>query len=474
MLTYSFENTGGCSMYEYLYRCIRDDIVSGKLSAGEKLPSKRAFAKHLSVSVITVENAYAMLAAEGYLYSLPKKGYFVERVEPQVPHPAGVVHTPSLLLPKETHYFADLVTNHLPPENFPFSTWAKLLREVLSARWDGLMQAAAFQGRRELQEAIAKHLYDFRGMTVEPEQIVIGAGTEYLYGLLVQFLGRDKIYGVEDPGYQKPARIYESNGAACVPIPMDEAGVRSDLLEDRRVDVLHISPSHHFPTGIVMPVSRRYELLGWCSRAEGRYILEDDYDCEFRTSGKPIPTLQSIDASDRVIYINTFSKTLASTIRISYMVLPRSLVVPFREKLGFYACTVSTFEQLALAEFIGAGYFEKHINRMRSHYRTQKNSILQQLKASPIADRISVTMENEGLHFLLEIRRDIDDGALIAAAEARGLRISCLSQYYRLEPTSRHVIVVNYAGLPSDSTQEAVDRLIECIQAVTDPPTPAI
>ena len=173
---------------------------------------------------------------------------------------------------------------------------------------------------------------------------------------------------MEDPGYQKPWLIYESNGAACVPIPMDEAGVRTQELEERGVDVLHISPSHHFPTGIVMPVSRRYELLGWCARTQGRYILEDDYDCEFRTSGRPIPTLQSIDASDRVIYINTFSKTLASTIRISYMVLPRTLVADFRQRLGFYACTVSSFEQLVLARFIREGFFEKHLNRMRNHY----------------------------------------------------------------------------------------------------------
>lgn len=325
------------------------------------------------------------------------------------------------------------------------------------------MHASSAQGRKELQEAIARHLYDFRGMVVSPDQIVIGAGTEYLYGLLVQFFGREKVFGVEDPGYQKPARIYESNGARCAFLPMDESGIRSDLLEQQNVDVLHISPSHHFPTGIVMPISRRYELLGWCARKEDRYILEDDYDCEFRTGGKPIPTLQSIDASDRVIYINTFSKTLSSTIRISYMVLPPSLVIPFREKLGFYACTVSSFEQLALAEFIRDGYFEKHLNRMRNHYRAQKDCILQQLKSSPIADRISVRMDKEGLHFLLEIYGDLEDTALIAHCRDNGIRISCLSQYYHGTPTASHVVVVNYAGLTHNQTEEAVARLIQCI-----------
>ena len=471
MLTYDLDRTGGCSLYESLYRRIREDILAGRLAAGEKLPSKRLLAKHLSVSVITVENAYAQLAAEGYIYSLPKRGFFVEKLVPEdfpQPHPAPR-SAPAVSTPKPVErngWFADLVTNHIPAENFPFSTWAKLMRNVLSLEEDELMRSPSAQGRRELQEAIAGHLYHFRGMSVEPEQIVIGAGTEYLYGLLVQFLGRDKLYGVEEPGYQKPGQIYESCGARSVAIPMDDAGVQADALESEGVDVLHISPSHHFPTGIVMPVSRRYELLGWCARAEGRYILEDDYDCEFRTSGRPIPTLQSIDASDRVIYINTFSKTLASTIRIRYMVLPRSLVEPFHKKLGFYACTVSSFEQLVLAQFIREGYFEKHLNRMRNHYKTQKASILQQLRESPIASKLSVRMENEGLHFLLEVHADLEDRQLIEAAQRRGVRICCLSQYYRGVPTRDHVIVLNYAGLPSDRTGEAVSRLIESIAAV--------
>lgn len=463
MLTYSLTRTEGCSLYEQLYRHIREDILSGRLAPGEKLPSKRALARHLSVSVITVENAYAQLMAEGYLYSRPKRGFFVEQVEPAPlpkPRPAA---GPAPAEPPREDWFADLVTNHIPAENFPFSTWAKLQREVLSQAGEELMHAPSAQGRRELQEAIAGHLYAFRGMPVDPEQIVIGAGTEYLYGLLVQLLGRDKVYGVEEPGYQKPFLIYQSNGARAVPVPMDEAGVRTGELEVRGVDVLHITPSHHFPTGIVMPVSRRYELLGWCARSQGRYILEDDYDCEFRTSGRPIPTLQSIDASDRVIYSNTFSKTLASTIRISYMVLPGSLVEPFREKLGFYACTVSSFEQLALAKFIREGYFEKHLNRMRNHYKAQKARILQQLKSSSIAPQISVRMENEGLHFLLEVYGQLEDGALIQRANERGIRISCLSQYFRETPSPRHVIVVNYAGLPAARSEEAIRRLIECI-----------
>lgn len=461
MLTYSLEHIGSCSMYEYLYRCIQQDIRAGRLSANEKLPSKRSFARHLGVSVITVENAYAQLLAEGYIYSLPKRGFFVEALPPA---PPAQTDAPPVSSPDPvSHWAADFVTNQIPPENFPFSTWTKLLRNVLRQEGTGLMQAPSTQGCRALQTAIAHHLYAFRGMQVQPEQIVIGAGTEYLCGLLVQLLGRDAVYAVEDPCYQKPAKIYQSCGAACVSIPMDKDGVRMDALEASGADILHISPSHHFPTGIVMPVNRRLQLLHWCAQKKGRYILEDDFDCEFRANGKPIPTLQSIDTTGRVIYMNTFSKTLASTMRISYMVLPLPLADAFRDALGFYACTVSTFEQLALAEFIQSGSFEKHLNRMRNHYRTQKSAILAQLAESSIAPHISVLMEKEGLHFLLEVHAPVSDECLLRCAAEHGIRISCLSQYYRGTPSCRRIIVVNYAGLSADRTEAAIELLIDSI-----------
>lgn len=467
MLTYSFESIGSCSLYEHLYRCIQADIRAGRLAPDEKLPSKRSFARHLGVSVITVENAYAQLMAEGYIYSLPKRGFFVEPLPPappvQMPAP-----TPPPAAPVSP-WAADFVTNQIPPENFPFSTWTRLLRTVLRQEDKHRMQTPSSQGCRELQTAIAQHLYAFRGMQVRPEQIVVGAGTEYLCGLLVQLLGRDAVYGVEDPCYQKPAKIYEACGAACVSIPMDRDGVRVDAVQNSGANILHLSPSHHFPTGIVMPVSRRLQLLHWCAQQPGRYILEDDYDCEFRTNGKPIPTLQSIDPTGRVIYINTFSKTLASTMRISYMVLPLPLVERFQQTLGFYTCTVSSFEQLALAEFIQSGAFESHLNRMRTHYRTQKEAILTQLAESSIASRCRVRMENEGLHFLLEVTGPISDAALLSCAARHGVRISCLSQYYRGTPACPPTLVVNYAGLGADHTHAAIALLIDSIAEALSP-----
>ena len=464
MLTYSFENKGGDSLYEYLYKQIKADIVNRILSPDEKLPSKRALAKHLSVSTITVENAYSQLCAEGYLYSVPKSGFYVSDISTSTPSsgkkPVHHTHT----VPETPAYFADFVNNSTTTDTFPFATWTKLLRETMAEHAANLMARSPSAGIIQLRSAIADYLYQFRGMSVEPEQIIIGAGTEYLYGLLIQLLGHDKLYAVEDPGYQKITKIYRSNHVACVPIPLDRHGIKLKELHLSGADILHISPAHHFPTGIVTPVSRRYEILSWASIGE-RYIIEDDYDSEFRLQGKPIPSLYSIDTSDKVIYINTFSKSLASTIRISYMILPKPLLMRYNRELSFYSCTVSNFEQYTLAKFIEKGYLEKHINRMRNYYRNLRNTILSCIKNAPGYPGVTILEEDAGLHFLLHVDTRISDDELITRAAAQGIHISCLNQYYGAQPAKdSHTIIINYSGIRTSEIDEAVKRLFYALK----------
>lgn len=463
MLTYSFVDLGSDSLYEHLYKCIKNDIMSGQLKSGDKLPSKRSFAKNLDISTITVENAYAQLMAEGYIYSLPKRGYFVSEVKTfSEKQPERVSELPER--PKEETCFADFISNRTSHANFPFSIWAKLTREVLAGEDSTLLLPPPAGGIMELRKAIADHLYQFRGIDVSPEQIIIGAGTEYLYGLLIQLFGNEAVYAIEDPGYQKIAQIYTSHGVGLCYIPMDEGGVCTGVLEDSGADILHLSPSHHFPTGRVTPISRRYELLGWASKSDGRYIIEDDYDSEFRLLGRPIPALQSIDVMDKVIYMNTFSKSLSSTIRISYMVLPQKLLKQFYEKLGFYSCTVSNFEQYTLARFISGGYFEKHINRMRNYYRNQRDILLESIRKSPLAGKIKIKEENSGLHFLMELQTEMPDDLLEEKAGRMGLRISCLSAYYHQpEQAKQHVLVLNYSGIDREKMAEAIEILERCV-----------
>ena len=469
MLTYSFENIDSESMYEHLYRCIKQDILQEKLRAGEKLPSKRAFAKNLGVSTITVESAYAQLVAEGFLYTLPKRGYYVcdlERKE-TVPLPPPPKPQPPAVQPASKRtYWADLVGSSVARDMFPFSVWVKLLRDVTAGEDEAtLLTDTSAGGIRKLRQAISDHLYQFRGMSIDPEQIVVGAGTEYLYSVLIQLLGRQWGYAVEDPGYLRLSKIYEKNDVATYHIPMDEHGIIPEKLEESGAEILHITPSHHFPTGIVMPVSRRYEFLSWASKGENRYIIEDDYDCEFRLAGRPIPTLQSIEVMEKVIYINTFSKSLAPAFRISYLVLPKHLVTRFYDTLGFYSGTVSCLEQMTLARFLSEGYFEKHINRMRNHYRALRDKLLAELRQSSLAGKVRISEENAGLHFLLELDTQRSDEEIRAAAEREDLRISFVSQYYVSDQHRRpHVLVMNYSGLEESKIPEVVARLCRAVE----------
>jgi GntR family transcriptional regulator / MocR family aminotransferase len=464
MLTYSFTDIGSDSLYEHLYKCIKNDILQGVLVPGDRLPSKRSFAKHLNISTITIESAYAQLLAEGYIYSIAKKGYFVSDIINSMKSSAAASQSNLELSAGKPEYYVDFLSNQTNPANFPYSIWVKLMREVISEKSEELMMNSPSGGILELRVAIAEHLRAFRGMKVSPQQIVVGAGTEYLYGLLIQLLGHDKVYAVEDPGYQKVAKIYRSNQVSCRYIPMDKQGILISSLEESRAEIAHISPSHHYPTGIITPISRRYELLGWASKSKDRYIVEDDYDSEFRLLGKPIPSLQSIDVMEKVIYINTFSKSLAPTIRIGYMILPQHLVEKFHRELSFYSCTVSTFEQFTLAKFIRDGYFEKHINRMRSFYRMQRDGLLECIRMSPLSKAVTITEEDAGLHFLMELCTKLTDEAIIRKAEQERIRIGCLSQFYHNPmPSTEHILVMNYSGIEGDRMREAIGRLSRCV-----------
>lgn len=450
MLTYELKKAPGVPLYEALYRCIRADILSGKLAAGEKLPSKRALSNHLEVSKITVETAYSLLLAEGFVASREKVGYFVESIQKQPLPPESIFP----VLPSEKSATVDLTGS--TPAPFPFSVWSKLQRQVMLDYGQQLLQPIPHQGIPELREAIARHLWDFRGMQVSARCIFIGAGTDFLYNILVQLLGREKCYAVEEPGYGKIRQIYAAAGTECIGVPLDRLGVIPQLPE--KAQVLHISPNHHFPTGLVTPLSRRQELLHWAAQKEGRWIIEDDYDSEFRFNAHPMPSLQSLDRQGKVIYMNTFSRTLSPAIRISYMVLPDKLMQQLEERLGFYSCTVPSFEQHTLARFISLGHFERHINRMRKYYKARRNRVLEMIRSSQYRDRLTILEEDAGLHFLL--RTPLSGEALQETCSRMGLKVRTLASYYHgtVPEQENSFLVINYAGL----TDEDLQKLEKC------------
>ena len=267
---------------------------------------------------------------------------------------------------------------------------------------------------------------------------------------------------MEDPGYGKIARIYQAHQVPLCRVGLDGGGLDITLLRRQPADVVHISPSHHYPTGIVMPITRRQELLRWAAEQPERYILEDDYDSEFRFVGRPIPTLFSVSENQRVIYLNTFSKTIAPSIRISYMILPPRLLARYREKLGFYACTVSSFEQYTLARFLEQGRYEQHLNRMKTRYRQKRDAVIDAIRRSPLSDRAEILEQDAGLHFLMVLLTDLDDRSLRRRAEAMGLRLALLSDYYSQPAAApQHILVVNYAGIDMDRLPEGLRRLAQ-------------
>ena len=461
MLTYTFAKGSGESLYEQLYDRIKADILTGRLAAGEKLPSKRTLADHLELSVITVKNAYEQLIAEGYIYSRERSGYFVSAMDWPLSAAAAAPQKISQLPPRPT-WFLDFASGSPEPDDFPFTVWSRLMRQTILEQGTRLLEPTPYNGAEELRRAIAAYLHQFRGMTVDPEQIIVGAGTEFLYNIIIQLLGREKCYAVEDPGYSKISQIYAQNGVRLVRVGLDEAGLSVRALRREPADIVHLSPSHHYPTGIVMPIARRRELLRWAEEQEGRWILEDDYDSEFRFVGRPIPTLFSIDEAQRVIYLNTFSKTIAPSIRISYMILPPRLMEVYREKLGFYACTVSGFEQYTLAKFMAQGRYEQHLSRMKARYRQKRDAVIAMLRSSPLADRVEIMEQDAGLHFLVRLDTRLPDAALRSRAAEQGVRLALLSDYYSVPETApQHIVVVNYSGIDLERLPEGLRRLAQ-------------
>lgn len=342
------------SAYMQLYNQLRRDIISGEFKWGSRLPSKRLLALELGLSLVTVEHAYALLVDEGYAEARERSGYFASF--------GGEARREKPLPPIALEQAISDV-----PEDFPFSALAKLMRRVLTEYDRRILVKSPGSGCPELRAAIAAWLERSRGLNVSPDQIVIGSGAEYLYSMIVQLLGRDTVFAHEMPCYSRITQVYEANGAACLPLPMGEDGIISSALQDCEAGVLHVTPFNSYPSCVTASASKRHEYAAWALE-RGSFIVEDDYDSEFSSVTKHIDTIYSL-APENTIYLNTFTRTLVPSIRTAYMVLPRCLLEQYREKLGFYSCSVPVYEQYVLAEYINSGELERYINRRRRKMR---------------------------------------------------------------------------------------------------------
>ncbi|WP_026652970.1 PLP-dependent aminotransferase family protein [Butyrivibrio proteoclasticus] len=349
--------------YLSIYEQVREDIISGRYTVGSKLPSKRVMAESMGVSVITVEHAYELLMEEGYITTREKSGYFVIFDDKDIYTPA--VTMPIVRVKSEKK-------NNSQKIDFSYSIYAKTVRRVLSEYDSYIMEKSDKKGLLQLRTALCEYLGRSRRISVTPKQIIVGAGAEYLYGLIVQTFGREITYGIETPSYPKITKVYASGGAKLESLPLTNDGIDSKDLWAGHMNVLHITPYRSFPSGVTASASKKREYLKWSKKTDG-YIIEDDFESEFTPSRKPEETLFSIDTEGRVIYVNTFTRTIGSFIRCAYMVLPTNLLPLFEEKIGFYECPVPTLDQLVLSELINSGDFERHINRVRRHNRKDKS-----------------------------------------------------------------------------------------------------
>ncbi len=473
MLTYNLVKDKKSSLYVQLYECIKKDIERGDIVAHQKLPSKRSLAEHHGLSIMTVQNAYLQLFSEGYIYTQERKGYFASempQMEQQHEYKNVALGIHSIENDTEKKYYRfDISQSSMDKNSFPFALWAQQMREVMRQNQDTLLEKLPPAGLWALRKAISEYLLQNRRLYADPSTILIGAGTEYLYALLAKLLGRDAIVAVENPCYGKITEVYKSEGLDVKHIPLDSYGLSVEALAKSSAHIVHLSPAHNFPTGIVMPITRRMDILEWAKEKEGRYIIEDDYDSEFRFASKPLPSLFSKDNYEKTIYMNTFSKTLAPTLRISYMILPSKLMEKYTRHFSFYSCPVCGFEQHILANFISKGYFERHINRMRKKYKQQRDAILQSIRESTLGKDAEIREELSGLHFILYIKTSKKESEIKELAQGYGLKLSFLADFYRdmpVSPTSTGIeLLVNYAGIEPQAMAQIMKILAKMLHS---------
>lgn len=460
-LTINLKTKSDMPLYEQIYRHIKTEIQSGRIACREKLPSTRALSRHLEVSRSTVELAYEQLLSEGYIESEPCKGFFAAQLEGLYQFAELNMVSKAGEKTEKKKYRYDFSPRGIDLSSFPYNVWRKLSKEILVDDRTDLFRLGNSQGEEGLRNAIRNYLYQARGVNCQPEQIIVGAGNDYLLMLLSMVMGEQRKVAFENPTYKQAYRLFRNLSCEVMTIDMDKYGMEVSKLCESNADTAYVMPSHQYPLGIVMPIKRRMELLRWAGESEERYIIEDDYDSEFRYKGKPIPSLQGYDKNEKVIYLGTFSKSIAPAIRMSYMVLPNPLLKRYEERLGHIHSTVSKVDQLIVQKFIEDGYFERHLNKTRAMYKSRHDVLIDALR--PLLKICQISGEHAGVHILLTFSKEYSEEHLLNSAKAEGIKVYGLSEY-RIQTTKeeRATVLLGYANLSETKIKKAVDRLINC------------
>ncbi len=458
MLFIPLDSQSSIPLYTQIYQYLREEILNGSLTVQQKLPSQRELSSLLSVSRTTIDLAYGQLTDEGYLLALPKKGYFVNEISAL----SRLSSAPASLKEAEEPLFQPSYTYDFSPfsvdlAHFPYTVWQQLTRRALKRGRDLFLLGDAM-GDPPLRKAVASYLHQSRSVKCSPDQIVIGAGIDYLLQLLIHILGNNRSIAMENPSYIRAFHILQGLGCSISPIPLDRDGMNITQLSRSLCNTAYVTPSHQYPMGVIMPINRRLELLSWASAKNGRYIIEDDHDSEFRYKGKPIPSLQGIDSKGKVIYLGTFSRAIAPAIRAGYMVLPEALLELYHKKCGCYASTVSRIDQAILTSFLNEGYFERHLNRMRKLYKEKQDAMTCSLEKASLP--LTIQGENAGMHLVVEIKNGQNEKQLIASAAQKGIRIYGLSEHFIQKPKScPATLLLGYANLSLEEIRDGLALL---------------
>ncbi|MBN2503846.1 MAG: PLP-dependent aminotransferase family protein [Bacilli bacterium] len=460
MITLFFDKNAKEPLYEQLYAHIKEAILSRQLPPDEKMPSKRELAFHLKVSVQTVETAYQQLMAEGYIRSKPKSGYFVERIEASPLRKIGPKSTGNVVSKSDVTIKVDFRTDVIDHEHFPYLQWARLEKTIILDEIKSSINSQSTFGYLPLREEIAKYLYQYRGISANPNNIMIGSGTDHLL-MVLRFLfpGSLKI-AIENPVYLKLVRLYQALGVEVISTGLDESGFMVKEILEKAIDLVHVTPSHQFPSGRVMPIARRIEVLNWANQSQRRYVIEDDYDSEFRFSGNPIPAMKSLDYSENVIYMNSFTKSVAPSLRISFMVLPEELADNARSQLDFLACPVALLGQVALSQFLANGMFERHLNKMKMIYKSRRDKLIELIRNTWMREKFDISGYEAGLHFLLVAKEAVDEHELVSLAKTNGIRIRGMNEYIVREIfDAKATIVMGYSDLSDHAMKTGIATL---------------
>lgn len=450
-------------LYEQLYRAIKEAIINGTIEEGIKLPSKRKLADYLAVSQTTIEFAYSQLVAEGFISSEPRRGYFVQSLEE-----LAIIeqNSPSIMQEENniSSFSIEFSPGKIDTDSFPFATWRKYAKDIVNDENKDLLQLGHPQGDYGLRQQISSYLFQSRGVKSTPEQIILGSGTEQIMPLIIHLLGDKAVYGFENPGYPLTHHLFFKDSRKSVPIPVDDDGIVVAKLEQTFANVMYVTPSHQFPTGAVLSATRRSQLLAWAYQQDNRYIIEDDYDSEFRYTGKPIPALQGIDQNERVIYLSTFSKSLMPSLRIAYAVLPKSLLLQYKQRFSYYSATVPRMDQHILANFMEDGYFAKHLNKMRKIYKRKLEIITKTIMQ--YEPTVTISGEQAGMHILLTIHTTKPETELVNRAKQADIRIYGLQEYISSELEEKAVpkLVLGFGGLKVEEVASSIHQLMHALE----------